>query len=84
MHSTEGKITKTELNNEFNIWYMGTYGRGGPSVNEVHEYMDKRFGKYNNKNGWKGVRIRYEMENEEELVDDSSGDESEEILANDI
>ena len=84
MHSTEGKITKTELNNEFNIWYMGTYGRGGPSVKEVHEYMDKRFGKYNNKNGWKGVRIRYEMENEEELVDDSSGDESDEILANEI
>ena len=54
-----GRITKTELNTEFNIWYQGTYGRGGPSTKEVHEYLDKhkRFSEYKTSVGaWTGAR----------------------------
>jgi hypothetical protein len=54
-----GSITKTEINAEFSSWYLSTYGRGGPSVREVHDYMDKKFGKQKNQK-WMGVRIRYE------------------------
>ena len=69
----EGKITKTEVNNEFSIWYMGTYGRGGPSTKEVHEYLDKRIGKYNTKSGgWLGARIKYDND----ISDDSDDDDS--------
>ena len=69
----EGKITKTEVNNEFSIWYMGTYGRGGPSTKEVHEYLDKRIGKYNTKSGgWVGARIKYDND----ISDDSDDDDS--------
>jgi len=59
-----GRITKTEATNEFNIWYTSTYGRGGsPNTKEVHEYFDKRFGRYKvNSGGWLGVRIRYERD----------------------
>lgn len=67
-----GKITKTEINNEFNIWYMGTYGRNGPSTKEVHEYMDKRFGK-SKAGGWKNVSIKYETN-----IGDSDDDDDEE------
>ena len=67
----EGKITKTEVNNEFSIWYMGTYGRGGPSTKEVHEYLDKRIGKYNTKSGgWLGARIKYDNDISDESDDD--------------
>jgi putative DNA primase/helicase len=64
MVDTTGKLTKTEATNEFNIWFTSTYGRGGsPNTKEVHEYFDKRFGRYNvNNGGWLGVRIRYERD----------------------
>tara|TARA_B100001173_G_C16024507_1_gene563436 strand:- start:86 stop:2908 length:2823 start_codon:yes stop_codon:yes gene_type:complete len=79
-----GRITKTELNTEFNIWYQGTYGRGGPSTKEVHEYLDKdkRFSKYKTSVGaWTGARIRYEQDN----IDESdSDDEDNEISANEL
>jgi P4 family phage/plasmid primase-like protien len=74
-----GSIKKSELNSEFTLWYQSTYGtRNGPNQREVHEYMDKMFGKIVN-NVWKGVCIRYEynannfvgvQEEEEEEVND--------------
>lgn len=68
-----GKITKTEATNEFNIWYSGTYGKGAPSTKEVHEYLDKKLGKFQTKHGaWIGARIRYEHD---ELVDIDESDD---------
>lgn len=70
-----GRITKTDINTEFNIWYQGTYGRGGPSTKEVHEYLDKdkRFSKYKTAiSAWTGARIRYE----DDIVDDDGDDDS--------
>ena len=56
-----GKITKTELTSEFNSWYSSTVGKGGPSAKEVHEYMDKKIGKFKTAAGaWVGASIRYE------------------------
>ena len=56
-----GKITKTELTSEFNSWYSSTVGKGGPSAKEVHEYMDKKIGKFKTAVGaWSGASIRYE------------------------
>jgi P4 family phage/plasmid primase-like protien len=56
-----GKIKKTELNNEFTMWYQSTYGRGGPSPKDVHDYIDKQFGKQKNQL-WTGIKIRYERD----------------------
>lgn len=59
----KGKITKTEATNEFNLWYQSTYGRGGPSTKEVHEYLDKKLGKFKSAAGaWTGAKIRYERD----------------------
>jgi len=59
----DGRIKKQELNSEFTIWYMNTYGKGAPSPKEVHTYMDKKFGKAANNGGmWIGARIKYERD----------------------
>jgi P4 family phage/plasmid primase-like protien len=76
-----GKIKKTELNSEFAIWYQATYNtRNGPNQKEVHEYMDKMFGKITN-NVWKGVSIKYENINDMEFQDDDIDDISSEDLS---
>ena len=57
-----GKIKKQELNSEFTIWYMNTYGKGAPNPKEVHAYMDKKFGKFEKNGAWLGARIKYERD----------------------
>jgi P4 family phage/plasmid primase-like protien len=78
-----GRITKTEATNEFNIWYTSTYGRGGsPNTKEVHEYFDKRFGRYKvNSGGWLGVKIRYERD---DMTVVSSNSDDSDISAEDL
>jgi P4 family phage/plasmid primase-like protien len=61
VRDVDGKIKKTELNNEFQKWYMATYGRGGPNVKDVHDFIDKQFGKQKNQ-VWKGIKINYERD----------------------
>ena len=75
----KGKIKKSEITNEFNIWYMGTYGRGGPNTKEVHEYIDKKLVKYNNKeSAWIGYKIKYDRDYEsdsDDMVEDINEDD---------
>jgi P4 family phage/plasmid primase-like protien len=54
-----GKIKKMELNNEFSMWYAANHGGRGPSPKDLHEYMDKEFGRQRNQY-WVGVKIRYD------------------------
>lgn len=80
-----GKISKTEVNNEFTNWFQGTYGRGAPSNKEVHEYLDKKLKvKFSTKaGGWVGWRIKYEGA---EIDVDESDDEDDiqDIEVNDL
>ena len=39
------------------------HGRNVPKGRELFQYLDKKYGKY--KNGWFGVEIHYEQEEEE-------------------
>lgn len=75
----KGKIKKSEITNEFNIWYMGTYGRGGPNTKEVHEYIDKKLVKYNNKeSAWIGYKIKYDRDydsDSDDMVEDINEDD---------
>lgn len=70
-----GTISKTELSQEFNIWYNSLYGgnRGGPSIKEVQARMDNTYKKSPNKKGWVGVRINYntDVDVDDEMVEDS-------------
>ena len=59
-----GKITKTEIQQNFSNWYRGAYGHGGPSMTEVHEALDRMFGNYNRpQKAWLGVRLNVEHAN---------------------
>ena len=57
-----------ELNNDFSIWYASNYGGRGPSPKDLHEYMDKEFGRAKNQ-AWQGIRIKYEEEEEDDEED---------------
>lgn len=54
------KIKKSELTQTFKEWYTENYGRNIPKIKELHDYMEKRFGRY--KNGWQNVAIQYDNE----------------------
>jgi len=87
--TTNGKVLKSEITTEFALWYEETYGRdtrGRPSAKEVHAYMDKRFGKYEKKKAWLGIRINYDkfsVENSE-AGDDDDSDDTNDISANEL
>jgi P4 family phage/plasmid primase-like protien len=57
------KIRKKEVTMEFNNWYRETYGngKGCPNPKDIHEYMDKQFGRQKNQI-WEGVRIKYDKD----------------------
>jgi P4 family phage/plasmid primase-like protien len=68
-------IRKAHLSDEFKLWYNVNFGGRPPSPKELHDLMDKQYGK--NKGGvWAGVKLKFNND-EEVLVDDS---EEEELL----
>ena len=74
-----GRIKKMELNSEFTIWYGSNYGGRCPGPKDIHEYMDKEFGKQRAQ-AWHGVKIlydrdKYEVTNEPEFLDDINTEE---------
>lgn len=58
----KGRIKKTELNSEFAIWYSSNNGGKAPSPKDLHEQMDKEFGRQRN-GAWVGVKIKYDSTN---------------------
>ena len=49
-------VKKTDLNEIFKEWYKNSYGDTVPKRKELHNYMDKRYGKYR-PTGWKNIMI---------------------------
>lgn len=72
-----GRIKKMELNNEFSMWYAANHGGRGPSPKDLHEYMDKEFGRQRNQI-WTGVKIKYDRDDYDQHTTDD------EISANDL
>ena len=72
-----GTMTKSEIKSEFELWYQGTYGKGIPNMKDVHDDMNKRFGKFTDKQKfWRGGRINYDR-GEEIILDNSEEEEVE-------
>ena len=67
--TSQDKIKKTEVYEEFKNWYQVNYGKNVPKGRELHDLLDKKFGKY--KNGWKGYTIIYEDDDDVEVEEDS-------------
>jgi len=65
-----GKIKKTDLNNEFSAWYSENYGGRCPGPKDLHEYMDKEFGRQKSQ-CWFGVKIDYAKNDDVDIeIDD--------------
>lgn len=61
------KIAKRELTEQFKIWFQDQQGgRRAPKGVELHEFMDKKFGK-SRRDGWYNVEIIYP---DNELIDE--------------
>lgn len=64
--SNGNRIQKQELNETFREWYKINYGNGAtPHGKELHEYMDRRYGRYR-PGGWCDVKIIYD---EKDLIE---------------
>lgn len=50
-------IRKSQLSEEFKVWYNINFGTRNPSPKDLHDYMDKQYGKQ--KGGiWSGVKLK--------------------------
>jgi P4 family phage/plasmid primase-like protien len=52
-------LRKAHLSEEFKIWFQTNFGTKPPSTKDLHEYVDKTFGK-NRAGVWANIRIRYD------------------------
>ena len=60
------KIKKTELSEQFKIWWAENQGRGGqPKNSELNDFMTIRYGTY--RNGWQNVAINYDNDDDEDI-----------------
>lgn len=62
-----GTLKKTELYEEFKMWYTQTYGtKDCPKPKDLYKHINKVYFRGNNPKRWKGIRLVYENEMEEE------------------
>ena len=67
--TSNDRLTKTVVYDEFKTWYQVNYGKNVPKGRELYEILEKKCGKY--KNGWSGYTIAYDGE-----ADCDSGEDS--------
>lgn len=60
-----GNVRKSQLTDEFKLWYVTNYGTRNPSPKDLHEYMDKMFGK-NRAGVWRGARIKFRDDDDDD------------------
>lgn len=63
--SEGGRITKTEINDEFARWFRLNNGGREPKPKEIHQQMDEHYGKYDSRKGWQGVRLKHVEEEDD-------------------
>jgi hypothetical protein len=67
-------VKKDELNREFKEWYNLNHGYSKINkLKELHESMDKRFGEYKLKSGWKGAALTYDRDEDGEEGEEDDG-----------
>ena len=68
--SEGGRITKTEINDEFARWFRINNGGREPKPKEIHQQMDEHYGKYDGRKGWMGVRLKHIIEEDDDGTPD--------------
>lgn len=66
-------IRKSDLSNDFKLWYNTNIGGKHASPKKLHEYMDKKYGK--NKGGvWAGVKLKLVEESDFQVTMEEKND----------
>lgn len=52
-----GSVQKREITECFKQWHMATYMKPPANSKELFERMEKKFGKYPKRGGWRGIRL---------------------------
>lgn len=64
-------IRKSQLSEEFKVWFNINFGTKNPSPKDLHEYMDRQFGKQRS-GVWSGVKLKMRGEDEDDYIQNSS------------
>ena len=66
MNDATGYINKKILNDCFKEWFNVNYGnRKPPKLSELVEVMEKKYGRLNSQNRWKGIKLKEEEETDD-------------------
>ena len=66
MNDSTGYINKKILNDCFKEWFNVNYGnRKPPKLSEIVEVMEKKYGRLNSQNRWKGIKLKEEEETDD-------------------
>ena len=69
MKKLGSKVKKTTINIEFTNWYQNTFNTRPTNTKELHEVMDKEFGKYTPA-GWSNIAIIEDIDEAEDMEND--------------
>lgn len=61
IEDANAKLTKSEVSNEFKKWCEDTLGSRNYKPRDLHNAIDKKYGVYTKNNCWNGIRIIYDM-----------------------
>jgi P4 family phage/plasmid primase-like protien len=50
-------LQKMDIKEEFKQWYLENFGNDIPKNKELFEFLEKKYGSYNKKRGWKGIKL---------------------------
>jgi len=66
INEPNGYINKKILNDAFKEWFNVNYGnRKPPKLSEIVEVMEKKYGRLNSQNRWKGIKLKEEEETDD-------------------
>lgn len=57
---------KRDVNEEFRTWFLANEGKDIPKGKELFDFLEKKFGAYNRRYGWKGFKIVYDSASDED------------------
>ena len=62
----DGWTQKRDVYEEFKLWYTENEGKDVPKGKELFDFLEKKYGPYNKRRGWRGFRIAVESADEDE------------------
>ena len=80
--SNGSTIRKSQLSEEFRMWYSINYGTKNPSPKNLHDHMDKQFGK-NVSGVWSNVKLKFN-DDDNNFNDDDDIDSIDDIVLTEI